>query len=153
MSVQSFRDLRVWQSGMQLAVAVYELTRKSPKSETYGLSSQMQRAAVSIPANIAEGHSRQHLGEYLQFLSIGRGSRGDLETYLDPLPLLAYATPAETRSVLDLAGSVSRQLVALRSSLSSLLKEESIPYDELFQDPNSARLPYYPDTPSPQHPR
>lgn len=153
MSVQSFRDLRVWQSGMQLVVAVYELTRKLPKSETYGLSSQMQRAAVAIPSNIAEGHSRQHLGEYVQFLSIARGSLGELETYLDPLPFLAYATPAETRSVLELAGSVSRQIVALRSSLSSLMNEQSIPYDELFLDPNSARLPYHPNTLSPQHPR
>ena len=57
MAVQSFRDLRVWQSGMELVVGVYELTRTLPKSEVYGLSSQLQRAAVSVPANIAEGHT------------------------------------------------------------------------------------------------
>jgi four helix bundle protein len=153
MSVQSFRDLRVWQSGMQLVVAVYGLTRNLPKSETYGLSSQMQRAAVSIPANIAEGRSRQHLGEYLQFLSIARGSLGELETYLDLLPLLAYATSADTRSVLDLAASVSRQLVALRGSLSSRLKEESVPYDAPFQDLIPPAHSYHPNTPVPQHPR
>jgi four helix bundle protein len=72
--VQGFRELRVWQSGMQLVVGVYELTRALPKSELYGLSSQIQRAAVSVPANIAEGHARSHLREYLQFLSIARSS-------------------------------------------------------------------------------
>ena len=127
--MQSFRDLRVWQSGMELVVAVYELTRALPKSEVYGLSSQLQRAAVSVPANIAEGHTRQNLREYLQFFSIARASLAQVETYLDLVPLLGYAPPEQTQALLDLAASVSRQLIALRDSLSTRLQEESFPYD------------------------
>ena len=127
--MQSFRDLGVWQSGMELVVAVYELTRALPKSEVYGLSSQLQRAAVSVPANIAEGHTRQNLREYLQFLSIARASLAQVETYLDLVPRLGYAPPEQTQALLDLAASVSRQLIALRDSLSTRLQEEPFPYD------------------------
>ena len=86
MEVQSFRDLRVWQSGMESVVGIYELTRTLPKSEVYGLSSQLQRAAMSVPAYIAEGQTRSSLKEYLHFLSIAL--RNSLATRLreDPFP-------------------------------------------------------------------
>ncbi len=129
MMVQSFRDLRVWQPGMELVVAVYGLTRTLPKSEVYGLSSQMQRAAVSVPANIAEGHTRRNLREYLHFLSIARASLAEVETYLDLIPLIGYGSFEQTQPLLDLAASVSRQLVALRDSLSTRIQEEPTPYD------------------------
>ena len=74
MAVRSFRDLRVWQLGMDLAEDAYSLARSLPTSETYGLASQFKRAAVSIPSNIAESHPRQHRGEYLQYLFISQGS-------------------------------------------------------------------------------
>jgi len=128
-TVQSFRDLRVWQSGMELVVAVYELTRTLPKSEIYGLSSQMQRAAVSVPANIADGHTRRSVREYLNFLSIARSSLAEVETYFELVPCLGYAPFEQTEPLLDLAASVSRQLVALRDSLSTRLQEEPFPYD------------------------
>jgi four helix bundle protein len=131
MAVQSFRDLRVWQSGMDLVVAVYELTRILPKPEVYGLSSQLQRAAVSVPANIAEGHTRRNLGEYLHFLSIARASLAEADTYLELIPRLGYAPPEQTQLLLDLAASVSRQLIALRDSLSTRLREEPFPYDSI----------------------
>lgn len=127
--VSSFRELRVWRSAMELVVAVYGLTRTLPKSEVYGLSSQMQRAAVSIPANIAEGHTRRNLREYLHFLSISRASLAELETYLDLLPLVGYGSPQQIQPLLNLAASVSRQLVALRDSLSPRLQEEPFSYD------------------------
>ncbi len=79
--VKSYRDLRVWQAAMNLVEQVYRLTRAFPKQETYGLSSQMQRAAVSIPSNIAEGHTREHLKEYLHHLSIAQASLAELETH------------------------------------------------------------------------
>jgi four helix bundle protein len=129
MTVQGFRGLRVWHSGMELVVAVYGLTRTLPKSEVYGLSSQMQRAAVSVPANIAEGHSRHNLREYLNFISIARGSLAEVETYLELVPLLGYAPSEGIAPLLELSASVSRQLVALRDSLTLRLQEESIPYD------------------------
>lgn len=133
--VRSFRDLRVWQSAMDLVVKVYELTRTFPRSETYGLSSQLQRAAVSIPANIAEGHARRNLGEYLHFLSIARGSLAEVQTYLELVPRLAYARIEHIEPLVELSASVSRQLVALRDSLSRQVKEDTVPYDGEFSTP------------------
>lgn len=82
MSVADFRDLSVWQLAMDLAESVYHLTLRYPKSEIYGLSSQLQRAAVSIPSNIAEGHARDSTKEFLRFLSVAQGSLAELETQL-----------------------------------------------------------------------
>ncbi len=129
MAIQSFRDLRVWQAGMDLVVGIYELTRVFPKSETYGFSSQMQRAAVSVPANIAEGQNRHHLREYLHFLSIARASLAEVETYLESIPRLGYAPHERIQPLLDLAASVNKQLIALRNSLSARLHEEPFPYE------------------------
>ena len=80
--VRSFKDLVVWQRGMELAKLVYQLTRSFPKDEQYGLSAQMRRAATSIPSNIAEGQARGHRAEYRQFLYIALGSLAELETQL-----------------------------------------------------------------------
>ena len=74
---QSYRDLIVWQKSIDLVEAVYVLTKDFPKEEVYGLVSQMRRAAVSIPANIAEGSKRKDLPEYLQFLRTARGSAAE----------------------------------------------------------------------------
>jgi four helix bundle protein len=76
----SFKQLHVWQRSIQLVHAIYTITKNFPKSEVYSLASQMQRAAVSIPSNIAEGHRRNHKPEYLQFLGIALGSAAELET-------------------------------------------------------------------------
>lgn len=72
--VRSFQDLKVWQSAMELVVECYDVSRSFPKYENYGLSSQLQRTAVSVPANIAEGNGRKHTKEYLHHLSIANGS-------------------------------------------------------------------------------
>jgi four helix bundle protein len=76
MEVRSFRDLRVWQGAMDLVEMIYKVSVDSPRHETYGLTSQIRRAAISVPSNIAEGHSRRHLKEYLNFLSVAQGSFG-----------------------------------------------------------------------------
>ena len=81
--VQSFRDLVVWKKSIEMAVAVYRVTKGFPKEETYGLSSQMRRAVVSIPSNIAEGHGRLNTSEYRQFLGIARGSNFELQTQIE----------------------------------------------------------------------
>ena len=78
MVINSFRDLRVWNIGMDLVEGVYCLTKAFPRHEVYGLASQMQRAAVPIPSNIAEGYVRQHRKEYLQHLSIAQASLAEL---------------------------------------------------------------------------
>ncbi len=74
MAIENYRDLKVWQAGIEISVGVYRLTSSFPKHEIYALTSQARRAAVSIPANIAEGHERQSTKEFLHFLSIAQGS-------------------------------------------------------------------------------
>jgi four helix bundle protein len=81
--LKSFRELRVWQVGMELVEEVYRLTQHFPNEEKYALASQMQRAAVSIPSNIAEGHTREHLKEYLHHVSMAQASLAERETQLE----------------------------------------------------------------------
>ncbi|MBF2056612.1 MAG: four helix bundle protein [Cyanobacterium sp. T60_A2020_053] len=88
--VKSYRDLAVWQKSMDLVVNCYQLTSQFPKTEIYGLSSQIQRASVSIPANIAEGKGRNYLGDYIRHLSIANGSLKELETHLLIVERLEY---------------------------------------------------------------
>ena len=80
--VKSYKDLNIWQKGMDLAGTSYKLSKTLPESERYGLISQIQRAAVSVPANIAEGWARKHTKEYIHFLHISLGSLAELETLL-----------------------------------------------------------------------
>ena len=82
MRLESYRDLRVWQESMQLAEDCYRLTRRFPKEELFGLTSQIRRSSARIPANVAEGYGRGHRGEYLQFLRVANGSLKELETHL-----------------------------------------------------------------------
>jgi four helix bundle protein len=82
MAVQNYRELKVWQAGMTLAVKCYEATARFPKEELFGMTSQIRRASVSIPANLAEGQGRQGTKDFLNFVSIARGSLMELETHL-----------------------------------------------------------------------
>ena len=80
--IQSYKDLLIWQKGVALVKSVYLLCEQLPKEEVYGLQSQMKRAAISIPSNIAEGYGRNYTQNYVQFLHIARGSLLELETQL-----------------------------------------------------------------------
>lgn len=80
MKSQSYRDLLVWQKAIALCTEIYQACQGFPKSELYALSDQMRRAAVSVPSNIAEGQAREHVGEFLNFLSIANGSLAELDT-------------------------------------------------------------------------
>ncbi|MCU0379159.1 MAG: four helix bundle protein [Bacteroidales bacterium] len=82
-TIKSYRDLEVWKKSMDLAVRVYDVTTEFPQAEIYGLSSQLRRAAVSIPSNIAEGSSRNSTKEFIQFLHIANGSLSEIETQLE----------------------------------------------------------------------
>lgn len=82
MYLKSYKELIVWQKSIELVKQIYKITNEFPKSEIYGLSSQMQRAAISIPSNSAEGYSRKNPKEYIQFLHIAYGSSAELETQL-----------------------------------------------------------------------
>ncbi len=116
-SVMSYRDLVVWQKAMALVSAVYKLTRKFPDSERFGLTSQIQRSAVSIPSNIAEGQGRLATREFRQFLGIARGSLKELETQLLISVDLVYAEATEVDGCLELADEVGRMLNALIKAL------------------------------------
>lgn len=82
MSLNSYKDLTVWQKSYKLVRQVYRLTESLPKSEQFGLVSQIRRCAISIPSNIAEGQQRHNIGEYRHFLGIAKGSAAELETQL-----------------------------------------------------------------------
>ncbi len=117
--MKSFRELRVWQAAMNLVERVYRLTRTFPKQETYGLVSQIQRAAVSIPSNIAEGHTREHIKEYLHHLSMAQASLAELETQLEISGRLKYLLSDQLKELLSEVNSLGRQMYALRNSLTT----------------------------------
>jgi len=117
MKITSFRDLRVWQLAMDLVELVYRLTRSFPRNEIYGLASQIQRAAVSVPSNIAEGHTREHTKEYLHHISMSQASLAELETRLEIAIRLGYVSLQEARSIAEHAESLGKQLYALRNAL------------------------------------
>lgn len=117
MSVINYRDLLVWQKAMDVVVESYRLAKLLPKSEAYGLASQMQRAAVSIPANIAEGQGRKHLGDYLYHLSVANGSLAELETHLILASRLSLLSGRSIEPLLVLTDGVGKMLTGLRTSL------------------------------------
>jgi len=123
MPLQSYRQLKVWQLGMELAKEVYLLTEKFPKREIYGLSSQVQRAAVSVPSNLAEGHTRESTKEFLRYIAIAQGSLAETETHLLLAESLGYAKPDEIAKILEKCGEERRMLSGLRRSLKAKLDE------------------------------
>lgn len=102
---------------MDLVVESYRLANLLPKNETYGLASQIQRAAVSIPANIAEGHGRDHLGDYLHHLSVANGSLMELETHFHIALRLLYLKGNDLEKIVALTAEVGRMLSALTRKL------------------------------------
>ena len=115
--IRSYRDLRVWQKAMDIAVACYEVARRFPKEELYGMTSQMRRASVSVAANIAEGHGRNSRGDYIQFLRIAQGSLKELETHLLLSQKLKMCTANEVDPILNECDGLGRMLRALIRSL------------------------------------
>ena len=122
MDGRNFRDLKVWQLGMQLAEEVYHLSQQFPKHETYGLGSQMQRAAVSVPANIAEGHAIGSTKDFAPRLGIAQGSLAELETHLMLAERMKYGNPIQIGSILSRCGEEARMLRSLRKSVRSRIK-------------------------------
>jgi four helix bundle protein len=117
MAIRSFRDLRVWQLAMDLVELVYGVTKHFPRSELYGLTSQIQRAAVSIPSNLAEGHTREHTKEFLHHISFAQGSLAELETQLEIALRLGFTTSEEVAPIIECASSLRKQQYALRNVL------------------------------------
>jgi four helix bundle protein len=119
--IKSYRDLLAWQKAVVLVESVYKVTAGMPAEERYGLTSQLRRAAVSIPSNIAEGHGRETTREFTRFISIARGSLAELETQLEVVSRLAMLSPERTRPILDACDELGRILRGLRKSLDNKL--------------------------------
>lgn len=118
-SVTSYRDLVVWQRSMELAQSIYSLTGAFPKQEEYRLTSQMIRAAISIPANIAEGYMRSTRKDYGNFISTARGSAAELETFLILTGRMKFAPREAVAAALKQTEEISRMLNTLRRKLAS----------------------------------
>jgi four helix bundle protein len=117
MGVRSYKDLVVWKKAMGLTVEVYRITEGFPKRETYGLVSQMRRAAVSIVSNIAEGHARNSTRDYLHHISFARGSAAELETQLLLSVELGYLTEEKAEHALDECTQIGKMLRTIQESL------------------------------------
>jgi four helix bundle protein len=133
--IKSYKDLVVWQESMRLVKTCYRLTDAFPISEEFGLKNQMRRAAVSIPSNIAEGHSRTHRNEYLHSISIALGSLAELETQLELSVTLGFIHPEGAELLASGCNMVGRMLHRLKASLlhhgtSSPQSQDSSPHQE-----------------------
>jgi four helix bundle protein len=120
LSIQSYRDLLVWQKAMRLAVESYRLAKLLPKAEEYRLTSQLLRAAASVPANIAEGHCRGTRKDYANFISIARGSLAETETILLLLVDVQLLRDEQVQAPLELCAETGRMLNALLARLRGL---------------------------------
>jgi four helix bundle protein len=116
-TITSYRDLHVWQLGMEIAEHIYQITRLFPKEEVYGLTSQLRRAAVSIPSNIAEGHARAFTKEYQRYLSIAVGSLAEVETLLQLATRFRFGDLTSIERAIDLLAEERRMLRGLQRSL------------------------------------
>lgn len=117
MRILCYRDLKVWQRAMDLAVESHRITRRLPSSERFALANQIRRSAMSVPANIAEGHSRHHRDDFLRFLSIARGSLAELESHLLIAAHLGYIEGVDLAPLITKASEVSRMLAGLVRAL------------------------------------
>ena len=118
--IRSYKDLQVWRAAMSLAREVYLVTRSWPREELYGLTSQVRRASVSVPSNIAEGYGRQSRVSYLAFLKIARGSLNEVETQLLLAEQVGLSTADVNAPLLTAIDELSRMLNSLIKRLSSV---------------------------------
>lgn len=117
MSQKRYQELIVWQKAMELSRVIYQVTKSFPEDERFGLTSQLRRASISIPSNIAEGQGRLTAGEFRQFLGTARGSAFEVETQIQLALDLEYLSTAEASNLLELTSEVSRMLNGLIRSL------------------------------------
>lgn len=117
--MKGFKELRVWQKGIELVEMVYEITAAFPEEERYGLSAQMRRAAVSIPSNIAEGHLRKTTKDFKQFLSIARGSCAELETQIIIAHKLGLAEQSDFENLSLIMTELSKMLSSFYSKINT----------------------------------
>jgi four helix bundle protein len=116
--IESYQDLLVWQKSIDLVAEVYRIASKLPSNEQYGLTPQLRRAAVSVPANIAEGFGRWHSNEFVRILLIANGSLKEVETHLFIGNKLALLSAADTSAALQMSSEISKMIFSLRDKLS-----------------------------------
>jgi four helix bundle protein len=121
-TVRSYRDLIVWQKAMALAALCYAKTRSFPRSEAFGLTAQIRRAAASIPANIAEGNGRENTGSYIQFLRVSQGSLKELETHVLLAQTVELMNKPDAEQLLEMSEEVGK---LLRSLIRALQEREA----------------------------
>ena len=117
MEVKTFKDLKVWQKAYDLVLEIYKATKSFPSEEKYGITSQIRRAAVAIPSNIAEGYGRRYLKQYIQFLYIAYSSGAELETQLMLAKDLNYMKGENFKGLIEKYYEVERMLMALIKAL------------------------------------
>ncbi len=115
--VKDYKDLIIWQKGMDIAEKCYYLTKNYPKDEIYGITQQIRRSAVSIPANIAEGYGRRYTKEYVKFLNIAQGSVNELETHLILSARVGLCTDDDLKEIMSLLQEEARMIIALIKKL------------------------------------
>jgi len=125
--INSYRDPRVWRDSMDLAEMMYRVTDGFPRRETYGLASQLRRAAVSVPSDVAEGHTRERTGEYLQYISVAQGSLSEMETQTELAGRFGYVPQQRLDGILGRTAALRRQLYALRNALKERIAGGSAP--------------------------
>jgi four helix bundle protein len=115
-TIDSYRDLRVWQLAMDFCVKTYQVSARFPNSEIYGLTAQIRRASVSIPSNIAEGHRRSR-ADYARFIAIARGSAAELDTQLELAHRIGFLPEADFTALNGSLDMIGRQLTSLHNKL------------------------------------
>ena len=120
--IRSYKDLDVWRVAMDLATLCYRATKTFPRDEAYGMTTQIRRAAASIPANIAEGYGRETTGSYVQFLRIAQGSLKELETHLMLCERVELMTSQQAMPLLEICERVSKMLRNLIRALPAKLE-------------------------------
>ncbi|MFM9984787.1 MAG: four helix bundle protein [Flavobacteriales bacterium] len=117
----NFRELKIWQRGIELSVMIYEISNDFPSEERYGLCSQLRRASVSVPSNIAEGSSRNSQKEFIHYLSIASGSCAEVETQLEIAKRLGFVNEAQLATPLNETREIQKMIYSFSASIESKL--------------------------------
>ena len=120
--ITTYRDLEIWQVGIDLAVAIHKISKNFPKDEVYGMTSQIRRAAYSIPSNIAEGFGREHTHEYLHFLSVAKGSLNETETQIVIATKVEYIRREDAKILWEMTQRIGMMLTKLQQSLRTKIR-------------------------------
>lgn len=127
MKINNYKDLTIWQKSIDLVEACYRLTKDIPNHEQYGITSQLRRAAVSVPANIAEGHNRLYKKEYLYHLSVCLGSLAEVETFLYICVRLHYFEEKDIQLLLNTSNEIGKMITGIRKALKASSTDPLIP--------------------------